>query len=146
MKKRVVRAEEFEVVDELGHVRMRIGLSGDEHPFFSMLDADGSVRARFGVQSDGAAGLAIADDNGKVRATFGLSSDGSASSSWTSAPPHWRAVLFTADAMPERWRGTAWVASVTSAGVAAARPTPASTRNGHMVLKLVPGPIPVSSR
>ena len=79
MKKRVVRAEEFEVVDELGHVRMRIGLSADEHPFFSMLDADGSVRARFGVQADGAAGLAIADDNGKVRATFGLSSDGSAS-------------------------------------------------------------------
>ena len=79
MKKRVVRAEEFEVVDDLGHVRMRIGLSADEHPFFSMLDADGSVRARFGVQADGAAGLAIADDNGKVRATFGLSSDGSAS-------------------------------------------------------------------
>ena len=60
MKKRVVRAEEFEVVDEAGHVRLRIGLTGDEHPFFSMLDADGSVRARFGVTSDGAAGLAIA--------------------------------------------------------------------------------------
>src|SRR4030095_12796431 len=54
MKKRVVRAEEVEVVDEVGHVRMRIGLSNDDTPFFSMLDADGSVRARFGVQADGA--------------------------------------------------------------------------------------------
>ena len=79
MKKRVIRAEEFEVLDAAGHVRLRIGLSNDDAPFFSMLDKDGQVRARFGLSSDGSAGLAIGDDNGKVRATLGLSSDGSAS-------------------------------------------------------------------
>src|SRR6266508_2805057 len=79
MKKRVIRAEEFEVLDAAGHVRIRIGLSNDDSPFFSMLDPGGQVRARFGLSSDGSAGLAIGDDNGKVRATLGLSSDGSAS-------------------------------------------------------------------
>ncbi len=79
MKKRVVRAEEFEVVDEQGNVRLRIGISNDDMPFFSMLSPDGQVRARFGLGADGSAGLAIGDDNGKVRATLGLSSDGSAS-------------------------------------------------------------------
>ena len=80
MKKRVVRAEEFEVVDERGQVRLRIGLSNDDNPFFSLMDADGSVRARFGIQADGAAGLAIADDNGTVRATLG----------WTVEVPEFR--------------------------------------------------------
>ena len=73
MKKRVVRAEEFEVVDAAGNVRLRIGLSNDESPFFSMLDPAGQVRARFGLSADGSAGLAIGDENGKVRATLGLS-------------------------------------------------------------------------
>src|SRR4026209_1448020 len=58
MKKRVIRAEEFEVLDAAGRVRLRIGLSNDESPFFSMLDAEGQVRARFGLSSDGSAGLA----------------------------------------------------------------------------------------
>ena len=49
MKKRVVRAEEFEVVDEHGHVRMRVGVASDDEPFFSMLDDQGQVRARFGL-------------------------------------------------------------------------------------------------
>jgi len=66
MKKRVIRAEEFEVLDAAGRVRLRIGLSNDESPFFSMLDAEGQVRARFGLSSDGSAGLAIGDENGKV--------------------------------------------------------------------------------
>ena len=79
MKKRVVQAGEFEVVDERGAVRLRIGLTNDEDPFFSLLSPDGQVRMRFGLGNDGSAGLAIGDDNGKVRATVGLSSDGSAS-------------------------------------------------------------------
>jgi hypothetical protein len=78
MKKRVVRAEEFEVVDAAGNVRLRIGLSADESPFFSMLDPGGQVRARFGLSVDGSAGLAIGD-NGKVRDAR-LSSDGSPAS------------------------------------------------------------------
>src|SRR4030095_2998080 len=45
MKKRVMRAEEFEVLDAAGHVRLRIGLSNDDSPFFSMLDPGGQVRA-----------------------------------------------------------------------------------------------------
>ena len=43
MKKRVVQASEFEVVDERGAVRLRIGLSNDEDPFFSLLSPDGRV-------------------------------------------------------------------------------------------------------
>ena len=62
MKKRVIRAEEFEVVDARGNVRLRIGLSNDDSPFFSMLDPDGQVRARFGLSADGSAGLAIGDE------------------------------------------------------------------------------------
>ena len=49
MKKRVVQAGEFEVVDERGAVRLRIGLSNDEDPFFSLLSPDGQVRMRFGL-------------------------------------------------------------------------------------------------
>ena len=63
MKKRVIRAEEFEVLDAAGRVRLRIGLSNDESPFFSMLDPEGQVRARFGLSSDGSAGLAIGDES-----------------------------------------------------------------------------------
>ncbi len=56
MKKRVVQAGEFEVVDDDGRVRVRIGLSNDEDPFFSLLSPDGQVRMRFGLSADGAAG------------------------------------------------------------------------------------------
>src|SRR3954449_627204 len=79
MKKHVVQTEALEIVDEQGHVRLRLGISHDQQPFISMLDLSGVVRARFGVQGDGAAGIAIGDENGKIRATMGLASDGSAS-------------------------------------------------------------------
>ena len=62
MKKRAVRAEEFEVVDAAGRVRLRIGLANDDSPFFSMLDPEGQVRSRFGLSADGSDGLAIGDD------------------------------------------------------------------------------------
>ena len=61
MKKRVVRAEEFEVVDAAGNVRLRIGLSNDESPFFSMLDPAGQVRAEVKVESEALAGAHRAD-------------------------------------------------------------------------------------
>ncbi len=48
-----------------GGFGVRIGLSNDESPFFSMLDPEGQVRARFGLSSDGSAGLAIGDENGQ---------------------------------------------------------------------------------
>ena len=79
MKKRVVQAGGFEVVDDEGRVRARIGMSSDDSPFLSFHDAEGRVRARFGLSADGAAGLAIGDEDGKVRATLGLAADGSAS-------------------------------------------------------------------
>src|SRR4029078_11506393 len=79
MKKHVVQTEALEIVDEQGHVRLRLGISHDQHPFISMLDLSGVVRARCGVQGDGADGIAIGDENGKIRATMGLASDGSAS-------------------------------------------------------------------
>ena len=69
MKKHVVQTEALEIVDEQGHVRLRLGISHDQQPFISMLDLSGVVRARFGVQGDGAAGIAIGDENGKIRAT-----------------------------------------------------------------------------
>ena len=47
MKKRTVRAEEFEIVDEQGRVRVRIGLTSEDSPFLSLLAPDGQVRADF---------------------------------------------------------------------------------------------------
>ena len=41
MKKRVVQAEGFEVVDDQGRVRARIGLASDDAPFLSFHDPDG---------------------------------------------------------------------------------------------------------
>lgn len=78
MKRQVVRARAFEVVDDSGNVRGTLGLSDDNSPFLSLLDPDGQVRVRISLNPDGAAGLAIGDRHGKVRAQFGLSSDGSA--------------------------------------------------------------------
>src|SRR6186997_1215016 len=59
VKKHVVQAETFEVVDEQGRVRVRIGVSGGDEPFVSLHDDAGRVRARFALGADGSAGLAI---------------------------------------------------------------------------------------
>ena len=52
MKKHVVQTEALEIVDEQGHVRLRLGISHDQQPFISMLDLSGVVRARFGVEPE----------------------------------------------------------------------------------------------
>ena len=79
MKRTVVKARAFELVDDEGNVRARLGLGNDDSPFLSLHDPDGRVRARFGLDTSGAAGLAIGDEEGKVRATLGLATDGSSS-------------------------------------------------------------------
>ena len=44
------------VVDEAGHVRLRIGLSGDDNHFFSLMDTDGNVLDQLGLAADDSLG------------------------------------------------------------------------------------------
>src|SRR5574340_502431 len=75
---KVVRAQQFELVDAEGRARIEIGMGGEhgQVPGVRVLDAEGAVRAALAVLPDSSPTLALYDAGGKARAALTTDSDG----------------------------------------------------------------------
>ncbi|HZS01981.1 MAG TPA: hypothetical protein VFE37_24910 [Chloroflexota bacterium] len=72
----VVRTEAFELVDEAGAVRARLGVARSGSVSLTLLDATGQPRADIGIDSVGSAGISVWDGAGQVRAGIGVPAQG----------------------------------------------------------------------
>jgi hypothetical protein len=74
---KVLRAQEFELVDSQGKVRAGLSVLPDGRLALVLLDKDGQRRAALSVLANGSPGLSLLDKDGKVRAALGVLPDGS---------------------------------------------------------------------
>jgi hypothetical protein len=74
----VVRTEAFELVDDVGNVRARLGVARSGSVSLTLLDANGQPRADIGIDGGGSAGISVWDAAGQVRAGIGVPADGAA--------------------------------------------------------------------
>src|SRR4051812_8814123 len=72
------RTEAFELVDDLGNVRARMGVARSGSVSLTLLDANGQPRADIGIVGSGSAGISVWDGAGQVRAGIGVPADGAA--------------------------------------------------------------------
>jgi hypothetical protein len=72
----VVRTEAFELVDDLGTVRARMGVARSGSVSLTLLDASGEPRADIGIDAAGSAGISVWDADGQVRAGIGVPAQG----------------------------------------------------------------------
>ena len=70
-RRRVVRAQEFRVVDEHGSVRVTLGVASDGAATLTILDGDGGL----GMSAMGTSEVVLADQGGKPRARLFVSPD-----------------------------------------------------------------------
>jgi hypothetical protein len=72
----VVRTEAFELVDDVGTVRARMGVARSGSVSLTLLDASGQPRADIGIDGAGSAGISVWDAAGQVRAGIGVPAEG----------------------------------------------------------------------
>lgn len=70
----IVRAQEFQLVDQSGHARALLAFSAEGHPSLTMLDRNGTRIVWLGLSDD--SGLAIHDVDGKTRLVLSLDRSG----------------------------------------------------------------------
>lgn len=70
----IVRAQEFQLVDQSGHARALLAFSAEGHPSLTMLDRTGTRIVWLGLSDD--SGLAIHDVDGKTRLVLSLDRSG----------------------------------------------------------------------
>ena len=72
----LVRTEAFELVDEGGTIRARMGVARSGSVSLTLLDASGQPRADIGIDGSGGAGISVWDAAGQVRAGIGVPAQG----------------------------------------------------------------------
>ncbi|HLH23423.1 MAG TPA: hypothetical protein VK066_12950 [Chloroflexota bacterium] len=72
----VVRTQAFELVDDAGTVRARMGVAPSGSVSLALLDANGQPRADIGIDAADSAGISVWDAAGQVRAGIGVPADG----------------------------------------------------------------------
>jgi len=72
----VVRAKQFDLLDDEDNLRMRMNGGADEGVGMEFYDRDGTVRLAIGVNREGTAVVDAKDDTGQTRARIGVEASG----------------------------------------------------------------------
>ena len=73
----VVTAQQFDVVDQQGHVRARLGSSAN-NAGLAIMDTNGTTRMSLQMLADGTSIVGLADNQGRFRANFYVNAGGTA--------------------------------------------------------------------
>lgn len=75
--KEVVKAKEFQIVDDEGVARITIGLDKDGNSTMKFLDNNQKVRVSVGASKNGPASISLADSDGETRVLSMVAESGS---------------------------------------------------------------------